>query len=179
VVKGVQPRLRTARLDLIAATAEHCQADLEDRAGLARLLDAEVSEAWPPHLLDADALTWCKNCLRSSPWSVGWTIWYLVSASRPRRAIGVVGFKGPPCPDGLIEVGYALLDEFHRQGLGTEAVSALVEWAFSHGHVSGIVAHTYPDLAASLNLLRRLGFREVGDGDEPGTVRFLRERSPS
>jgi hypothetical protein len=39
--------LKTSRLSMIATTAEHLRAELEEPNRLAHLLDAEVSSAWP------------------------------------------------------------------------------------------------------------------------------------
>lgn len=169
--------MRTTRLELIAATAAHCQADLFDRAGLARLLAAAIAPGeWPPEALDVEALTWCRDYLTDHPEAAGWTMWYVVATTGRRLAIGVVGLKGPPNADGFVEVGYALVPSHQGRGLGTEAVGALLAWAFAHPQVVGVAAHTYADLAGSLGLLRKLGFREVGPGDEPGTTRFLLRR---
>lgn len=166
-------------MELIAATAEICRADLDDREfdRLPGLLDAEIPEgAWPPPLLDADALVWCRNLLDDHPEAAGWTIWYLVVTDRPREPIGVAGFKGPPDPLGFVELGYSLRPEFQGIGLGTEAIGRLVAWAFEHAEVVGVVADTYDDLDRSIGMLKKLGFRQFGEGADPGTSRFLRVR---
>lgn len=173
------PRLRTDRVELIAATADICRADLDDREfdRLPGLLDAWIPEgAWPPPLLDVDALIWCRDLLDSQPESAGWAIWYLVITDRPREPIGVAGFKGPPDPMGLVELGYSLRPEFQRIGLGTEAIGRLVAWAFEHPEVIGVIADTYDDLIGSIRLLRKLGFHETGEGTDPGAIRYLRIR---
>jgi RimJ/RimL family protein N-acetyltransferase len=174
--------LRTDRLELRAATAELCRADLEDRARLARDLQAVVpSDDWPPPLLDPEALNWCRDLLTNRPDLVGWCLWYVVALGSEvvlaREAIGVVGFKGPPSSEGLVEVGYSIRPVHQGLGLGTEAVRALIFWAFRHSDVRVIQAQTLPDLPASIGVLSKIGFGLVGPGDEPGSIRFDLPRS--
>jgi RimJ/RimL family protein N-acetyltransferase len=88
--------------------------------------------------------------------------------------IGLSGFKGRP-RQGVVELGYTLLAQYQRRGLGTEAIKAMVDWAFAHG-VKCVAAETLPELEASQRLLRKSGFSSSGEGSEPGVLRFTRTR---
>jgi RimJ/RimL family protein N-acetyltransferase len=66
--------------------------------------------------------------------------------------------------------------ENQRQGFASEAVDALVEWAFSHAFVTRVIAHTLPVLAPSIRVLEKNGFVFLGDGEEEGTIVFERRR---
>ena len=52
-------------------------------------------------------------------------------ADGTRRIIGSCGFHAPPGPDGRVEVGYRVEPPYRRQGIATEVVHALFDWA--HG----------------------------------------------
>ncbi len=171
------PSLLTERLELIAATATHLDAELGDRAKLSAMLDAWFDpKEWPPPLVDDGAFGWCRDFLAVRPGAVGWTLWYVVATNPTRQVVGLMGFKGTPNGDGLVEIGYSLIPSHQGRGLGTEALKALLDWAFAHDEIQGVLAQTFPELDASLALLHKLGFHEVGEGDEPRTIRFLRER---
>jgi len=163
----------TERLDLIAATLELARADTSDRARFTTLLDARLPEEWPPPLNDDDSARWLVQALeKGSSADSGWLLWYFVLRENGARvAIGNGGFKGEPV-DGTAEIGYSIVPNYHRRGLGSEAVSALVDWAFSQSRVTRVIAETLPELEASQGLLRKLGFCATEESSEPGIVRF-------
>ena len=86
--------------------------------------------------------------------------------------IGNGGFKGRPGEDGTVEIGYSIMEEHQGAGYATEAVKALIAWAFGHPEVARVVAETYPDLAKSIRVLKKNGFTETGPGLEEGVIRF-------
>jgi ribosomal-protein-alanine N-acetyltransferase len=88
-----------------------------------------------------------------------------------RRIIGSCGFHSPPGPDGRVEVGYRVEPGYRRQGIATEVVHALFDWAHANG-VDRFRASVSPGNVASLAIVTGLGFRQVGvqmddiDGEE-------------
>lgn len=166
-------RIRTTRLELVGCTAEMLRAEGEDRARFAALLDAKVGESWPPELYDDDARLYTLRAVEASPADAGWWMYYLVAdEGGAREAVGVAGYKGPPSADGTVEVGYGVLPGHRRRGYATEATRALIDRAFAFGHVTRVVAETYPELAASLGVMDRCGLTFAGDGADPGVVRY-------
>ncbi|MBK9120229.1 MAG: GNAT family N-acetyltransferase [Phycisphaerales bacterium] len=169
------PRLRTARLDLIAGTAAmNCADAAPDRPQLGDLLDADIAEDWPPELMRDVLSTWA-NIATERPAEIGWWNWYIIrdeAGPHDRILVGGAGFKGPPDEDGWIEVGYSILPSWQCKGFATEAVAALLAWAWQHPQVTYIAAETLPYLSAALRVLSKLGFEYAGDGSEPGAVRF-------
>ena len=77
------------------------------------------------------------------------------------EAIGLVylGLKGI---EGHCELGYWLIPEVHRQGLGTAAVRLVSQWVLHDTDVYRVVAHVEPANTASIALLRKCGFTEEG-----------------
>lgn len=65
-------------------------------------------------------------------------------------------------------VGYELALDQQGQGLMREALQAVLPWGFAHMDLHRVEAQVHPDNAASLALLRRLGFREEGRQREVG-----------
>lgn len=71
---------------------------------------------------------------------------------------GIVVRPGTEFPD----LGYALLPEFEGRGIATLAGQLVLQWASESGRWSHLDAYTMPHNEASNNVLRRLGFEDLG-----------------
>jgi ribosomal-protein-alanine N-acetyltransferase len=171
--------LRTARLELIAGTADMVRAEMLDREKFARLLNASVPTNWPSEGNDNDSQAFFLNHLDGHPERVGWLCWYVVLFTDPseRVVVGGCGFKGEPTQDGEVEIGYAILSQYQRKGYASEAIGAMLKWAFAHREVNRILAEAMFDNAGSIRALESCGFSEIGAGSEPGLIRFSQERA--
>jgi [ribosomal protein S5]-alanine N-acetyltransferase len=113
---------------------------LDQRVARAEADPAEL--AWAPHVL----------LLRGAP-----------DAGRPARVVvGDAGFHRSPDENGRVEVGYMVLSTYRRQGLAEEAVRALLAWAVAEQRVTRFQACINPDNIASVKLIRKVGFSQVG-----------------
>ena len=167
--------IETARLDLIPATSETTRAALIGRQALAQALALQVSESWPPDLLDDSALVYMRDKLELGPEHAGWWLHFMVLRDGPGGGvvIGTAGYKGPPDPgDGTVEIGYSVVRDFQRRVFATETSRALVSWVFELPEVRRVIAETLPGLMPSIGVLRKCGFRFIGDGSEPGVIRY-------
>ncbi len=165
-------QIETPRLCLVAQTPALARAELEDRDALPGLLDAEMPADWPPPLNDHDSMTWCLRKLEENAGAIGWLLWYLLREIDGRaHAIGVVGFTGPPV-EGRCEIGYSVMPDQQGHGYASEAVRALLQRAFASDDVREVFAHTYPDLAPSIAVMRKCNMVFEGPGKDPGTVRY-------
>ncbi|HVS11423.1 MAG TPA: GNAT family protein [Planctomycetota bacterium] len=163
--------IRTERLVLVAPDGAIERAAAGGPQALARALGARVPRDWPPPMA-ANVLGYWAVRLEAEPALRGWTAryWLLERDAGEPELVGYGGFKGPPDAEGTVEVGYAVVAGRQRAGLATEAVGALVSWAFARSEVRSVVAHTYPELHASIRVLEKLGFERRGEGAEPRTL---------
>ncbi len=172
--------ISTARLDLVIATSVHLDAELEGARALASALGAEVPDGWPPGQHDSDAVGFFRDRLATEgEAATGWYAWYGIAratGSSPRVVVAAAGFMGPP-RDGVVEIGYSVVEAFRGRGFATEMMTALVARAFEITSISRAIAHTTSDNVGSRAVLEKLGFRADGDGEEPGTIRFARPRA--
>ncbi len=193
-VVHVQPRtqpsppalsLHTSRLDLIATTLVHLDAELAAQEGasphpLEALLGARVPASWPPGLYDIDAIRFFRDRLiEAGPSMVGWYGWYATLRGEdgaPPVLVACGGYFGPPA-EGILEIGYSVVPEYRGQGIASELIAALTQRAFLTPGVERVLAHTTGDNVASQRALRRAGFVERGPGEEPGTIRFERRQT--
>jgi ribosomal-protein-alanine N-acetyltransferase len=164
----------TKRLQLIPATVDMVLAALEGPTALAASLDVVVPDTWPPELLDPQALNFMIDRLGEDPEQAEWWLHFVVLArgATSPTLIGSVGYKGPPSADGTVEVGYGIVRDHQRRGYASEAVRGLLAHAFALPTVRRIVAETFPELTPSIGVLRKCGFGLIGEGSEPGVIRF-------
>ncbi|MEO1039188.1 MAG: GNAT family N-acetyltransferase [Pseudomonadota bacterium] len=170
--------VHTERLTLVALDRELVRLQVEDRRAFFQTLGASFEAAWPPVSTDEPKLAEKLELLERAPEDIGWRGWVVLMAvtpGAPMRAVGVGGFHGPPDARGRVEVGYAMSPSFREQGLATEAVEALVGWAFAQGGVSFIQARTLEHLAASRRVLEKTGFTQAGPVDEAGMITYRLE----
>lgn len=173
-------RLTTSRLELVAGTVALAQAEIDDLPALAQMLDVPLPAQWPPPLNDENSQKFFLDALlNATPHHAGWHLWYCL-LREPRVLLGSAGFKGIPA-DGLVEIGYSMLEEHQRNGYCTEAVRALIGWAFQHPEVNKVIAHTLPGLVPSIRVMEKCGLIFAGNGpleDDVQTVRYelTRER---
>jgi len=76
--------------------------------------------------------------------------------------IGTCGFVLWERRQYYAEIGYDLASKYWRQGFMSEAAQAMVKFGFAHMDLHRIEAMVMPENIASLQLLRKLGFREEG-----------------
>jgi len=141
-----------------------------DEPGARRELDVDV----PPDLTAGAVyvLRLRLEQMRAEPEQRPWLLRLMVPRTGPRRAVGHIGFHGPPDADGRVEVGYTVLPAHRRQGLATEACRALFAWARDEHGVTRFRASVSPGNEPSLAVVRKLGFRQTGtqwdeeDGEE-------------
>ena len=81
---------------------------------------------------------------------------------RDGTVLGDCGWFGPPDEDGEAEIGYGLAPSARGNGAGAAAVELLVTWVLAQGARS-VRAEVLPGNAASLRLLHRLGFQDIGE----------------
>jgi RimJ/RimL family protein N-acetyltransferase len=166
----------TRRLYLVPMTPTLTDAERAGTTSLSVALRAEVPAEWPPELYDVDDLERMRRLL-DDPANQGWTLYYLVFRGPAHRLVGVAGFSGQPSIDHVVEIGYSLLRSEQRQGLATEAVGALLQFAFREPRVNAVLAETLPHLPASIGVLMRHGFRLSDQPGRGGTLRYSLPRA--
>jgi [ribosomal protein S5]-alanine N-acetyltransferase len=176
-------RIHTERLDLIAATVEHFQAELEAPEQLGPMLGAVVPPSWPAGLHDRDAMTFFRaRLLEGGQAVVGWYGWYAVlraAEGRPATLVASGGYLGPPGADGTVEIGYSAAEEWRGHGYVTELVQALTARALATPGVQRVVAEVHEENTASLKVMERCDFHRVGRGRDPGYHRYEHGAAPA
>lgn len=92
--------------------------------------------------------------------------------------VGHAGFHGPPDPDGMVEVGYSVVEGERGLGLGHAALAALLARVEDDRAVRTVRASVAPTNLASLAIVRAAGFVVVGEQiDEIDGLELVLERA--
>lgn len=158
---------------LIAATVGDLDAEVRSVEQLCHRLGAAVPGSWPPEHMDADTVSFFRAQIAADPLPTGWWTWYVVADS---VLVGSAGYKGPPSPDAVVEIGYSIVPSRQRRGYGTIAVRLLVARALRDPAVTAVAAETMPELEGSVRVLIKNGFAAVDGATSPGAQRYLRRR---
>ncbi|MGA3155938.1 MAG: GNAT family protein [Steroidobacteraceae bacterium] len=171
--------LRTARLELVATTLVHIEAELAGAQLLGALLGVRVPASWPPGEFDHDALKYFRSQLqKGGPACEGWYSWYGISTGadgQREQLVAAAGYFGPPS-DGQVEIGYSVIPEARGRGFAAEIVRALVDRAFEQSVIGHVIAHTNDANVPSTKLLLRQGFRRVVPGAGAGMIMYRKDQ---
>ena len=97
--------------------------------------------------------------------------WAIVLRENLDAVIGSCGFYKLDRANRSVETGYDLHPTYWRQGIMTETLKRVFDFAYSEAfffNLNRIQALTYPQNQASIGLLKKLGFREEGLRREAG-----------
>ncbi|MBQ2219488.1 MAG: GNAT family N-acetyltransferase [Elusimicrobia bacterium] len=81
--------------------------------------------------------------------------------------IGEMCFKGLDS-NGVVEIGYGIMEQYQEHGYATEAVKAISAWAFQEPKVSSIEAEIDSKNIASKKVLEKCGFIFTGKNGKEG-----------
>jgi RimJ/RimL family protein N-acetyltransferase len=128
--------------------------------------EAQARLAPSGHQHSADLLwmvsTITEPALRAEPGLLPYyTIWVVVGKAS-RQLVADWGFKGPPSPEGAIEIGYGTHPGQQGQGYMTEVVGGILAWARQQPGIRQVRAETGLANAASQRVLERNQFRVSG-----------------
>lgn len=123
------PGLHTERLEMVEAGPEHISAELESPLSLARMLNVEIENGWPPGEYDREAQKFFLNALNEGGTEVvGWYVWYATRKDNPEQLpilIGSAGYLGPPNEAGIVEIGFSVMPSWTGCGYASEIAGFL------------------------------------------------------
>ncbi|NSC20556.1 GNAT family N-acetyltransferase [Streptomyces albus subsp. chlorinus] len=161
--------LRTARLVLHAMTPEEAERIVAGKPG--------EGDLWGPEYPDAmdvegatDLLKACATTGDPRPFGN-----YEIRRRLDGRAVGGLGFNRVPDADGTVTIGYSLNASVRGRGYASEALRALLDFAWSRG-VTLVKADADLGNLASQRVMRAVGMREVG---EDHRVRYFELAAPA
>ena len=82
-----------------------------------------------------------------------------------REVVGGIGFHGPP-RDGLVEVGYGVVESVRGRGVATAALRLILDVAAGYASVKRVCGRTTPDNVASQRVMLGAGLHPSGRDPE-------------
>jgi ribosomal-protein-alanine N-acetyltransferase len=149
------PILSTPRLSLRQFRAEDTDAMHECFA------NPEAMRFWkhPVHTRRIETERAVRNFIDCTP--SYYRIWAAADAGTD-RCLGLVNYHDGHIRSKRVSIGYIINPARQRQGLATEAVSAMLDFCFGELRLHRVQAFIHPDNAASLRVVEKLGFRREG-----------------
>lgn len=102
------------------------------------------------------------RALRVDPAEVPWRIRLMVLRDE-QRVIGSIDVKGPPGPDGTVDMGWGVEATYRGRGFATEAARAVLAWLLAQPDVRRVTARIQPENLPSIQVARRLGLRPTAE----------------
>lgn len=137
---------------------------LDKAALIAYLNEEEIYDntlAIPYPYTERDAKWWLAHISEQTKKQGKSTSWAI--RTRDGGLIGGVGFHDVDIPDpNVAELGYWLAKPFWGQGLMTDVVRKVCDFAFAQRGLSRITAHVFIHNAASVRVLEKAGFSYEG-----------------
>ncbi len=156
-------KIRTARLTLIELSLEHLQLMLDSPETLEVQLGFPVSRPNLQGPVQRALRMKIERMRDEDPAHHPWSTYWLIVTPNPPFGAGMAGFKGAPDENGAVEIGYGIDPICQGQGYMTEAVRALIDWAFSHPACQTVTARgVLKTNLASQHVLVNAGMQQYG-----------------
>jgi ribosomal-protein-alanine N-acetyltransferase len=171
--------IRAERLDLIPLDSGRLRAYLEDAGRLEQEFQFPLSRSILTERVRRAIRMKLERMARTAGKDHVWcTYWLIVIRSLPFGA-GLAGFKGPPDPDGEVEIGYGIDSGHRNRGYMTEAVREMIGWAFAHDICRSVVGLDVEKAnAASRRVLEKAGLTVFAETGELLNYRIRRGEEP-
>jgi ribosomal-protein-alanine N-acetyltransferase len=177
-LKSAVMELKTERLILMPLSEGRLRLYLEDANGLEAALNLSLSRAvLTDRVQRAIRMKLAKMAAIHESLHPWYTYWLLVVPALGLGA-GMVGFKGCPDDRGEVEIGYGIDPAVQHQGYMTEAVRAMIGWAFQDPACRAVVARdTKKWNIASQRVLAKAGMTVYEESDDAQCWRIDKERT--
>ncbi|MCX6833857.1 MAG: GNAT family N-acetyltransferase [candidate division Zixibacteria bacterium] len=158
--------IQTSRLTLRRLSPEDTQDVYSYRS------DPQVSryQMWKPRSLD-DTRQFLEQLAAAQPDTPGTWLQLAIVRRDDNAVIGDCGIRFPDNDSHQAELGISLRPSHQRQGFATEALSAVLAYAFESLHKHRVFASVDPRNLASISLMNRMGMRREGHFRESILIR--------
>jgi ribosomal-protein-alanine N-acetyltransferase len=170
--------IQTERLRLLPLSVASLQLYLDDPVELERQLGLSVSrDILTDRVQRAIRMKISKMHVAPIQDHVWYTYW-LVVIVQEKYGAGLAGFKGIETGKREVEIGYGIDPACQSQGYVTEAVHAMVKWAFNDSSCQRITARKVLRMnKASLRVLEKAGFRIFAEREDSYDLMIEKRRA--
>jgi RimJ/RimL family protein N-acetyltransferase len=125
--------------------------------------DPEVAryQSWEG-ITESEAHEFIQDMKEIQPWAPGEWVQIAIELKETGLLVGDCALKIADDDERQAEIGYTLSRAYQGRGIGSEAVTCVLEYAFASLGLHRVIAITDCENAASVALLERLGLRREG-----------------
>jgi ribosomal-protein-alanine N-acetyltransferase len=152
--------ISTTRLELIPLTQAQLELWLLDIPALEKQIGLMIADGFVTERVQRAIRMKVEKMRKAEPSEHVWLTYWLIVIKEKNIGAGMLGFKGYPNKEGSTEIGYGIASAYQNKGYMSEAVQALIDWAFSHPFCTVITA-TEVENPSSRRLLEKLRARLV------------------
>lgn len=140
-------------------------------------------QSWPFPYSTAETNNFIRIMMNSHPGKLGEWFQFVVALKSNGNFVGDIGLKPLKVPDGQFMLGYSLFPECEGQGLMSEALIGLINYAFTTLGQNKALAYVDIRNERSIKVLERLNFQNLkrwenfGVEDSPETLLYMSEKS--
>jgi len=154
----------TSRLQLVELKQNQLELCLSDFPAFEKMLMIELAHDFFTDIVQRAIRMKVQKMRAEDSSKHAWMTYWLIVIKEENVGAGMLGFKGYPNTEGSTEIGYGIDPSHQSKGYMSEAVQALIEWAFSHPFCKTITA-TEVYNPASKRLLEKLGAIQTEDNE--------------
>jgi len=154
--------INTSRLLLLELTQAQLELCLSDFHALENNLNLTVAREFVTERVQRAIRMKVQKMRDVDASQHAWFTYWLIVIKDENIVAGMLGFKGHPNAEGTTEIGYGIDPAYQNKGYMSEAVQALVDWAFTHPFCN-IITATDVENPASKRLLEKLGAVQTED----------------
>ncbi|MCE5339802.1 MAG: GNAT family N-acetyltransferase [Planctomycetaceae bacterium] len=147
------------KIELVAMPPEAVEKFLAE--GIAHCLMFEITKDLLPEVVAQDAMLRYRS---GQDWF--WCLPRFFKNLSDGAIVGSACFKNSP-DNGLVDIGYGILDSYGGKGFASAGIAAILNEAFNRPEVKGVTAETSVDNIASQRVLEKNGFKKTGTREDP------------
>lgn len=159
-------QVETERLVLLPLSADYLRLCLEKLPQLELELGIEISPDILTESVGRAMGIKLAKMAQVKEWRHVWYTYWLLIVKEEQYGVGVAGFKGYPTQRGEVEIGYSIAPAYQGQGYMTEAVGAMIAWAFEMPRCTAVFAQTLKSNLASHRVLEKVGMQMTNETED-------------
>ncbi|HSG42363.1 MAG TPA: GNAT family N-acetyltransferase [Anaerolineales bacterium] len=165
--------INTSRLKLLELSLQQLKLCLFDLPEFERQTNIKIASAFITDRVQRAIRIKLEKMRAADTSQHAWITYWLIVIKEENVGAGMLGFKSYPTAEGSTEIGYGIDPAYQNKGYMSEAVQALIEWAFTHPFCRTITA-TEVYNPASKRLLEKLGAIQTEDNEKFTSWKILK-----
>ncbi|MBI3429161.1 MAG: GNAT family N-acetyltransferase [Actinobacteria bacterium] len=172
-LERVQDVIHTPRLDLHHISANDLITLFEEPENLLIYENKPYANPYRVLMDETGPLAWRVPQVKVDPTLIKWFVRWIV-LRETGEIIGSASFHSAPNPDGMIEIGLGIHEQFRNRGFARESLKGMWLWVLSHPEVKTLRYTVSPENLLSVRVVQSFGFeyrgQQIDEEDGPEDI---------